>query len=99
MSLTREQAMATHDEFKMNIARSGLTLDDLAKALGTTAAVIAQCIDMHPRRIDDNWIIRNYLLDYLDSHNIEAVPFSALVGDYHDYWFLNSRIIKRGIIE
>lgn len=99
MSLSLAQAKATHDEFKMNIARSGLTLDDLAKALGTTAAVIDQCIDMHPRRIDDNWILRNYLLDYLARHNIEAVPFSALVGDYHDYWFLNSKIISRGIID
>ncbi|WP_164848025.1 DUF2316 family protein [Lacticaseibacillus hulanensis] len=99
MSLTAEQTVATRNEFKENIARSGLSLTQIATQLGTTADVIAESIDMHPRRIDDNWIIRNFLLQYLNEHNIEPVPFTALTGDYHRYWFLNSDVIERGIID
>ncbi|MFD1486034.1 DUF2316 family protein [Lacticaseibacillus baoqingensis] len=99
MSLTPAQTNATRNEFHTNIQRSGLTLEQIATALGTTPAVIAQSIDMHPRHIDDNWIIRNFLLQYMAEHGIEPVPFTALVGDYHRYWFLNADIIERGIIE
>ncbi|GAX01589.1 DUF2316 family protein [Secundilactobacillus silagei] len=99
MSLTPEQTEASRQEFKENIKRSGLSLTEIATALGTTADVIAQCVDMHPRRIDDNWIIRNYLLQYMGDHDIEPVPFSAMVGDYHDYWFLHPSIIERSVID
>ncbi|MCI1986086.1 MAG: DUF2316 family protein [Lactobacillus sp.] len=99
MSLTPAQMTATRQEFKANIERSGLSLAEIATALGTTPAVIAQSIDLHPRRIDDNWIIRNYLLDYLSAHHIEPVAFSALAGDYHRYWFLDADRITRGVID
>lgn len=99
MSLTPAQTEASRREFKENIKRSGLSLTDIANELGTTADVIARCIDMHPRRIDDNWIIRNFLLKYMTDHGIEPLPFTALVGDYHDYWFLNPDIVERGIID
>ncbi|WP_461215118.1 DUF2316 family protein [Lacticaseibacillus sp. GG6-2] len=98
MSLTPAQTQATRHEFQENIRRCHLSLADIAVALGTTPAVIAQSIDMHPRRIDDNWIIRNYLLDYMNAHHIDGVPFSALTGDYHRYCFLDAAVIERGKI-
>ncbi|MBT9671950.1 DUF2316 family protein [Secundilactobacillus kimchicus] len=98
MSLTIAQIEATKQEFKENIARSGLSLDDLALVLNTTSEVIAQSIAMHPRRIEDNWIIRNFLMKYMADNGIEVVPFTALLGDYHDYWFLDDRVVERGLI-
>ncbi|WP_225419239.1 DUF2316 family protein [Lacticaseibacillus songhuajiangensis] len=99
MSLTMAQTVATKREFKENIQRSQLSMEQIASDLGTTPEVITQSITMHPRRIEDNWIIRNYLNEYLAAHQITEVPFTALTGDYHRYWFLNAAIIERGIID
>lgn len=99
MSLTTAQTEATRQEFKENIRRSQLSLEQIATALGTTPAIITQSIEMHPRRIEDNWIIRNYLLKYLAAHHIEGVPFTALGGDYRRHWFLDAAMIERGMID
>lgn len=99
MSLTTLQTEATRREFKTNINRSGHSIDELADALHTTPEVIAQCVDMHPDRIEDPWIIRNYLQDDLAKQGLTAAPFTALVGDYHQYWFLDAARIERGLID
>lgn len=99
MSLTPAQTVATREEFKANIANSGLSLAAIGQALGTTASVIAQSVDMHPRRLEDNWIIREYLLTYLTAHHLPVTPFTALTGDYHRYWFLDAATIERGVID
>lgn len=99
MSLTTSQTEATRREFKVNISRSGRSLAQIADALHTTPDIIAQCVDLHPNRIEDPWIIRNYLLNDLAQQGLTAEPFTALVGDYHQYWFLDAARIERGIID
>ncbi|WDF81722.1 DUF2316 family protein [Lacticaseibacillus pabuli] len=98
MSLTLAQQQATRDEFATNMQRSGLSLETVANALGTTPDVIAANLQLNSRRIEDPWIIRNYLLDEMQQHGQTPVPFTALKGDFHQYWFLNAAIIERGII-
>lgn len=99
MSLTRLQTQATRREFKINLSRSGRSLNQIATSLHTTPEVIAQCIAMQPEHIEDPWIVRNYLLDALAEQGLTPEPFTALVGDYHQYWFLDAARIERGIID
>ena len=100
MSLTLAQEQATRSEFAANIKRSGLSLATIAAALGTTADTIEEeVIQLNPKRLEDPWIVRNYLLDEMSKKGQTPVLFTALKGDFHHYWFLNNKIIERGKID
>lgn len=99
MSLTAAQEDATRQELATNLSRSGLTTADLAKALGTTSTIIEQTMQLNARHIEDPWIIVTYLQQYMQAHQIDSVPYTALKGDYHQYWFLNARRIEKGRIK
>ncbi|MTV82323.1 DUF2316 family protein [Secundilactobacillus folii] len=99
MSLTIEQEDATRHELAENLTRSGLTINDLAQALKTTPAIISATMDLDARHIEDPWIIATYLQTYMQAHHQDAVPYTALKGDYHHYWFLNAKRIERGVIK
>ncbi len=96
MSLTKQQQTDTIAEFNENIRRLGQPLTTIAVALHTTPETIAAVAQLNARHIEDPWILRNYLLDQLHTANIPHQPFTALIGDYRDYWFLNSQRIARG---
>lgn len=96
MSLTRDQKTATIAELAENMRRLGETDESVAAALGTTGAYVSEVRHLHSRRIEDPWIIRNYLLDEARERGVELVPFTALVGDWHGYWFLDGGYIDRG---
>ncbi|WP_407893192.1 DUF2316 family protein [Lacticaseibacillus sp. N501-2] len=98
MSLTIAQQVATKKEFKQNLAISGLDLATIAQALGTTQATIEANLRLEPDRLEDPWILRNYLLKQIQAQGQEPVTFTALKGDYHQYWFLDGGYIDRGII-
>ncbi|APX71765.1 DUF2316 family protein [Companilactobacillus allii] len=95
MSLTNEQRVSTVREFHENLEISGLTFTQMADDLGTTAKVIEDILNLNVEKIEDPWILRNYLIKKIISLNKEPVPFTALAGDYHDYWFLNSKLIDK----
>ncbi|MFC4770474.1 DUF2316 family protein [Enterococcus hermanniensis] len=98
MSLTAQQTYNTKKEFQENFERTGLTLEQIAKDLHTSPEVIADTLALNVSRIEDPWVLKNYLEAVLHEKNITGIPFSALVGDYHHHWFLNShRIEKRKI--
>lgn len=96
MSLTRDQKAATIEELAENMRRLGETDESVAAALGATEAYVSEVRHLHSCRIEDPWIIRNYLLDEARERGVELVPFTALAGDWHGYWFLDGGYIDRG---
>jgi len=98
MSLTDEERAATIKEFHANLKISELTFSQIADALDTTAGVIEDVLNLKVKKTEDPWILRNYLMKEIIDSNKDPVPFTALAGDYHDYWFLDSKIIDTGKI-
>lgn len=98
MSLNPQQMINTKKEFQDNFERTGLSLEQIAADLHTTPNVIDNTLNLEVNQIEDPWVLKNYLEDVLEQHGIDSVPFTALVGDYHRYWFLNSsRIYQKKI--
>ena len=98
MSLTDAQIENTKFELKSNFEKSGLTIDEIAQKLKTTPEYIEELFNLNPRRLEDTWILRNYLIEVLDEKSIEITPFTALVGKSENYWFLNSNYVNGGVI-
>lgn len=98
MSLTREQQENTIAELAENMRRLGVTAGDAAAALGSTPEYADQVVHLHARNLEDPWVVRNWLLALARERGVEPVPFTALVGDYHRYWFLDGAYIDRGRI-
>ncbi|MFD1393799.1 DUF2316 family protein [Lacticaseibacillus jixianensis] len=99
MSLTLSQQRATKEEFKQNLALSGLDIQTIAAALGTSKPMIEADLQLRPARLEDPWILRNYLIEQIQTQGKQPVPFTALKGDYHQYWFLDGERIDRGLID
>ncbi|PJM77243.1 DUF2316 family protein [Bifidobacterium felsineum] len=93
MSLTTEQRMATIREFRENMALLGLTAEQIGADFGVSGATVTNIIELKSGVLEYPWIVRRYLLDKAAAANVEPVPFTALRGDPHDYWFLDDRII------
>ena len=98
MSLDETQIRNTKAELKANFEKSGLTIEKIAKDLGTDENYINDLFNLNPRRLEDTWILKNYLIADLNSKSIEVTPFTALVGESENYWFLNSNYINNGKI-
>lgn len=99
MSLTDKQIDDTKYELKSNFEKSGLSIDEIAKNLKTSPEYIEQLFDLNPSRLEDTWILRNYLIEVLDEKSIEITPFTALVGKSENYWFLDSNYINEKVIK
>ena len=93
MSLSMAQRAATIKEFKENMRRLGLTADQMGDAFGVSGHTIQKIIDLKSGRLEYPWIIRGYLLDLASEQDVELVPFTALRGDPHDYWFLDDAVL------
>ncbi|KAB8289402.1 hypothetical protein DSM100688_0482 [Bifidobacterium ramosum] len=93
MSLTSEQRAATIREFRENMALLGLTAERIGADFGVPGSTIERIIGLRSGVLEYPWIVRRYLLDKAAVAGVEPVPFSALRGDPHDYWFLDDRII------
>lgn len=96
MSLSRGQIASTIAELAENMRRLGVDADDVAAALGGTPAYAERVVHLHARNLEDPWVVRNWLLGLARGRGVELVPFTALVGDHHDYWFLDGGYIDRG---
>ena len=62
MSLSFKQKADTRKELKENLRRSGLEVRQIAAALQTTEKYIEDLLALKPRRSDDIWILRNFLI-------------------------------------
>ena len=93
MSLTKKQLHDTRKELLDNLDKSGLTIDQVAEDLETTPAYIDQLLHLKPRRLEDTWILKNYLCDKVREAGKTPTAFTALAGDYRYIWFLNAGYI------
>ena len=98
MSLTDAQIENTKSELKSNFEKSGLTIEEIAEKLKTTPEYIEELFNLNPRRLEDTWILKNYLIEVLNEKSIEVTPFTALVGESEGYWFLNIILLDLNII-
>ncbi|EAW7104104.1 TPA: DUF2316 family protein [Listeria monocytogenes] len=98
MTLSKEQIKATKSEFAENLALADLTIVEVAKELNTSQVKIERIFNLKQRSLNDGWILRNYLLRKVTEVGKTPVPFTALIGDYHEYWFLDGEEIDSGIL-
>ena len=99
MPLNPQERKATTRELQANFALTGLSLAEVATDLGTTEGTIQNVLNLETRHINNPWILRAYLIEKLEEQGIQPVPFSRLVGDPEDYWFLDANLIHNGQIE
>ncbi len=95
MSLSLKQKHDTRKELRANLEKAGVEIRQAAEDLGTTPAYIEQLLRLEPRRLEDTWILKNYLIGKVRELGKEPTPFTALGGDYHVIWFLDADYIDR----
>lgn len=95
MSLNPQQVKNTINELHENFVRTGLTKAQVATDLHISLTKLDRLFTLTQSSLDDPWILRNYLIKKVKENGQEPVAFTALVGDWHQYWFLNSRAIDQ----
>ena len=98
MSLSAKQKEDTRRELQENLDKSGVMIQKAAADLGTTEDYIMQLLRLEPKRLEDTWILKNYLIDKVRKIGKTPTAFTALGGDYHVIWFLDSEYIDGGKI-
>ena len=88
-----QQKENTKRELLENFEKSGLTVRQVADALGTDEEYIGQLFRLEPRRYEDTWILKNYLCEKVREKGKTPTAFTALAGDYHKIWFLDPSYI------
>ena len=95
MSLNQQQQTATIQEFAENLQISGMTVAEVATELNVSPQKIEKIMHLEQHTLEDAWILRNYLLEKIAAQAATPRTFTALVGDHHDYWFLDGRRIDK----
>ncbi|PWG00015.1 DUF2316 family protein [Levilactobacillus bambusae] len=96
MSLNPQEMSNTRRELQENFELTGLTKAQVASDLAISEIKLERLFSLTQRSLKDPWILRNYLIKKVEETGQQPVPFTALKGDYHQYWFLNGRQIERG---
>lgn len=96
MSLNDKESSATRSELRANFLAAGMSTDQAARDLGTTPEHLADVLDLRVARIEEPWVLRNYLTGTIREHGGEPVPFTKLVGNPANYWFLDVEFIDAG---
>ena len=94
MSLTAKQEDDTRAELKANFEKANVTVAEIARDLGTSEDYIKTLFALHPRKLEDTWILKNYLIEKVQESGNEPTAFTALGGSYRAHWFLDSRYIE-----
>lgn len=90
MSLNRTEHAQTAQELQENLSK--VALEQVAADLGTTPEKVLAVSQLDVDRIEEPWILRNYLIKALGS---DLTPFTVLTGDYRQMWFLDTAYIDR----
>ena len=93
MSLTRKQEEDTGRELRENLEKAEISIEQAANDLGTTPEYIEQLLRLEPRKIEDTWILKNYLIEKVKEAGKTPTKFTALGGNYKIIWFLNTKYI------
>ncbi|GAP00333.1 DUF2316 family protein [Fructobacillus ficulneus] len=91
MSLTASQKVQTIRELQANFALLDLPLSTVAADLKTTTDHLEAVLNLEVAFIEEPWILKEYLARQLKERDIQPVPYTALVGNPADYWFLNQK--------
>jgi hypothetical protein len=97
MSLNKAEEAATREELSHNFALAGRSAEQIAEDLHTDADRVRRTLVLDAERIEDPWILRNYLSCAIEEKGETPIPYSKLVGDPADYWFLDARYIAEGV--
>ncbi|KGL46006.1 hypothetical protein BMT55_12155 [Listeria newyorkensis] len=95
MSLSPQQMKNTIHEFQQNFVLSGLTIEQIATELQTSPEKIHRILQLEQKSIEDPWILKEFLEQHILKSGKMPVPFSALQGNYHQYWFLKTKKIDK----
>ena len=93
MSLSKKQLEDTSRELKDNLYKSGLSIDKVSDDLGTTPDYIEHLLELNPRKIEDTWILKNYLVEKVKEAGKQPTKFTAIGGNYKIIWFLDRKYI------
>ncbi|AEV94492.1 DUF2316 family protein [Pediococcus claussenii] len=93
MSLNPLQRRNTRKELNEALLRSNLKGEKVAADLNITTDKFNRIMSLEQQALEDPWIVKEYLNEQIKKNGAEPVSFSALKGDYHQYWFLNSNVI------
>ena len=99
MSLNPEEQAATKYELNENKKISGLSNELIAQDLNTTPDYVEDIFDLTVSRIEDPWIMRNYLNQKITENGDTPYPYSKLMGNPRHYFFLDNHYIENGKIE
>lgn len=95
MSLNPLQIQHTKKELRKNFELTGLSKSEIASDLKISEVKLEKIFNLKQRRLEDPWILRNYLLEKVEETGQQPVPFTALAGDWHRHWFLDSNLIDQ----
>ena len=98
MSLSAKQMDDTRRELRENLDKAGVEIQEIATELGTTQEYIMQLLRLEPKRYEDTWILKNYLIEKVKKAGKTPTAFTALGGDYHVIRFLDAKYIDGGKI-
>ncbi len=98
MSLKIIERRNTRREFVRNIQLIGQTTAVVAEDLKISEQQLIEIINLKGSKIEDPWIVRNYIIDYASKKNMHLIPFSKLKGEASDYFFLDLKYIQNGQI-
>ena len=93
MSLNFIERINNSKELRQNLKLSHLTIEHVAIDLNTSVQKINQILELDHVSPEDPWILKEYLSNKLQSQGIIGYPYSKLVGDFRDYWFLDTKKI------
>lgn len=93
MTLNPHQIKNTKNELQQNFELSGLTKEQVAHDLHISLTKLNHLFTLTQSSLNDPWILRNYLIEKVEVQGKKTVPFTALVSDWHQYWFLDSGLI------
>ena len=93
MSLSPQQLKDTERELRDNLAKADVTVEQIAADLSTTPAYIEELLCLRPKKLEDTWILKNYLINKVKEAGKTPTKFTALGGNYHFIWFLNAKYI------
>lgn len=97
MSLTVAEHVATRTELQKKFAILNWPVERVAATLQTTKAHLQAVLALKPVSIEDPWVL-NRFLEEIRLAGREPVPFTVLVFNPKDYWFLKQRRIQNGVL-
>lgn len=95
MSLNPLQMHNTKKELRKNFELTRLSKSEVATDLKISEVKLEKIFNLKQRTLEDTWILRNYLLEKVEKTGQQPVPFTALAGDWHRHWFLDSNLIDQ----